>query len=108
MPRGQTAADRTDVEELVVLPGLAMPVDLAIDEEDRQLYRGDRLSGTITPAGLDVPAVQTLATRSGLKTVVESLDAPIGVSPDVPKDRLYYCEPGYGVSKTSLDGEDPR
>ncbi len=108
MPRGQTAAERTDVEELVVLPGLAMPVDLTIDEENRTLYWGDRLAGTITRAGLDVPAGETPATRTDLETELGRLDEPIGLSLDVPNDRLYSGELGYGVSEASLDGEDPR
>ena len=85
-----------------------MPVDLAIDQQNRQLYWTDRLAGTVTRAGLDVPAGQTPATRTDLVTVVERLDEPIGIALDVSADRLYYGELGQGVSQVTLDGEDAR
>ena len=108
LPAGQTAADRTDVEELVSLPDGAMPVDLAIDQEHGHLYWTDRGLGTVSRAGLDIPTGETAANRTDVEAVVKGLSEPIGISLDVANDRLYYGEHGGGVGEAALDGTSLR
>jgi hypothetical protein len=115
MPAGQTGADRTDIEEVLSFDAAAMPIDLDIDAENRLLYWTDRSLGTVQRADLDIPAGETPATRTDVETVVSGLTEPIGISLDVPNDRMYYGElgaplegkPGL-VHEAALDGTNPR
>jgi hypothetical protein len=108
LPSGQTAADRTDVEELVSLPDGAMPVDLAIDQEHGHLYWTDRGLGTVNRAGLDISPGETAANRTDVEAVLEGLNQPIGISLDVANDRLYYGDHAGGVGEAALDGTGVR
>jgi DNA-binding beta-propeller fold protein YncE len=115
VPAGQAAGDRTDVEELVVLPAAASPIDLALDLRHRRLYWTDRQLGTVSRAGLDVPPGETAAGRTDVETVVEGLTEPIGIAIDAARGTLYYGQLGDGlagrpgtITEASLDGTSPR
>lgn len=108
MPAGQTGANRMDIEELFSFSGNAMPIDLDIDHEHKLLYWTDRNLGTVKRAGLDIPAGATAATRTDAETVVTGLTEPIGISLDVPNDKMYYGELGGTVTESTLDGKTPR
>lgn len=108
LPPGQTAADRTDVELLLELTGGAIPVDLAVDPERRYLYWTDRFNGTVSRAGLDLPAGESPGDRSDVEVVVERIIDPIGVALDLENDKLYYGTLGGRVGQTGLDGSDDR
>jgi len=47
---------------------------------------------------------QTAANRSDTKLLVDGLSEPIGMSLDVPKNKLYFTELNGGVSEAALDG----
>jgi hypothetical protein len=115
LPPGQTAADRTDVEELHSFPEGAMPIDLDVDEQARHLYWTDRALGTVNRSGLDVPPGQAPATRTDTEVLVSDVFEPIGISLDVANDKLYYAQSGSPldgipglVLEATLDGTDPR
>jgi hypothetical protein len=106
MPAGETGANRTDIEELFVLASNAMPIDLDIDHTNKKLYWTDRDLGTVHRSGLDVPAGQTAMNRSDAETLVTGLVDTIGISLDVPNNKMYFTELGGSVSSAALDGKD--
>lgn len=109
MPAGQTASDRTDIELLVAHERAAMPVDLDVDGEARSLYWTDRMLGTVSRAGLDVPAGESPGKRSDVETLVTGLSEPVGLALDLAGDRMYYgTVSGGAVYEATLDGEDQR
>lgn len=108
MPAGQTAEDRTDIEVVVQFDEAAMPIDLAVDVENGHLYWTDRFLGTVQRVALDLPAGSTPDERSDRVTVVDRLIEPIGLSLDVPHDRLYVGVLGGAVYEAALDGSDQR
>jgi sugar lactone lactonase YvrE len=104
LPAGQTGANRMDIEELIVLTGNAMPIDLDIDHDKKMLYWTDRNLGTVHSANLDIPAGQTAMNRSDAKTLVMGLVETIGLSLDVKNNKMYFTELGGQVSEAALDG----
>lgn len=104
MPVGQTGTDRTDIEEMLVLAGSAMPIDLDIDHHNAKLYWTDRQLGTVHRADLEIPAGQTAANRTDNETLVTDLVDTIGISLDVANDKMYFSELGGEVSASALDG----
>ena len=104
MPAGKTAADRDDIETLVKSASGAMPIDLALNLEARQLYWTDRQLGTVKRIGLDLPAGDDPANRSDEETVIDGLTQPIGISLDVAGGKLYVTEAGGAVHRAALDG----
>lgn len=115
LPGGQTAADRTDVEELHAFPEGSLPADLDIDREGRRLYWTDRLLGTVNRSGLDLPPGQTPSTRTDTEVLVSEVFEPIGISLDVARDKMYYVQAGNPMAQVpglvfeaTLDGADPR
>jgi hypothetical protein len=108
MPAGENGANRTDIEELFVFSGGAMPIDLDVDLVSRRLYWTDRDLGTVHRAGLDIPAGQTAANRTDAETLVEDLVDTIGISLDIENDKMYFSELGGQVSEAALDGSGLR
>jgi hypothetical protein len=108
MPAGESGADRSDVEELFTWSGAAAPIDLDIDHEHGFLYWTDRMLGSVQRAGLEIPAGESAANRSDIETLVEDLVDPIGLSLDVPNDKMYFTELGGEVSEAALDGSGLR
>jgi len=104
MPAGASGADRTDIEEMIVFTGNAMPIDLDADLENRYLYWTDRQIGTVHRMGLDIPAGQTASTRADTETLVEDLVDTIGISLDIENNKMYFTELGGQVSEAALDG----
>jgi hypothetical protein len=106
MPAGETGANRTDIEELFVFSSGAAPIDLDIDHVNKKLYWTDRQLGTVQRAGIDVPSGQTAMNRSDAETLVMGLVEPIGISLDVPNNKMYFSELGGVISSAALDGKD--
>lgn len=104
MPAGETGATRTDIEELFVMTGTAMPIDLDIDHEHQQLYWTDRELGTVKRMALELPAGEDASNRTDIETIATDLVEPIGISLDVAHDAVYFTELGGVVSKAALDG----
>jgi sugar lactone lactonase YvrE len=115
LPPGRTAADRPDVELLHAFPDGAMPIDLAVDPDDRHLYWTDRALGTVNRSSLDLPAGQDPATRTDVETLATDLHQPIGIALDVANDKLYFAQHGDPlasipgtVTEAALDGTGAR
>jgi hypothetical protein len=108
MPAGQSAADRTDIEEMLVFGSGAMPIDLDIDYDNRLLYWTDRQLATVNRAGLEIPAGQTASNRADTEVLVTRVIDAIGISLDVANGKMYFSELGGQVSEAALDGSNNR
>jgi hypothetical protein len=108
MPAGETGANRTDIEELFVFGSGAMPIDLDLDTENGFLYWTDRQLATVNRAGLEIPAGQTASNRDDAEELVDGVVEAIGISLDVPNNKLYFSELGGTVSEAALDGSGAR
>lgn len=104
MPAGATDSTRTDVEQLYLAQGSAMPIDLDLDLVHRVMYWTDRGIGTVQSAGMDLPSGQTASTRTDVKTLISNLSTPIGISLDLAAGHIYYTELGGPVFRANLDG----
>jgi len=104
MPAGETADNRTDIEEMFVLPGSAMPIDLDVDLVNDQIYWTDRQLGTVHRAGLEIPTGQTASNRTDAEELVDGLVDTIGISLDIENNKMYFSELGGAVSESALDG----
>ena len=108
MPAGQTGADRTDIEQMLVFGSGAMPIDLDIDHANGFVYWTDRQLATVNRAGLEIPAGETAMNRSDAETLVTGVVDAIGLSLDVANDKMYFAELGGQVSEAALDGSNKR
>jgi hypothetical protein len=101
IPKGETAAKRTDIE--VFFDGLPEPIDLELDLKNRVLYwtdRGDPPRGnTVNRASID-------AKPDAPQIVVTHLMEGIGIALDVPHDRMFITDFGGNVFSARLDGSE--
>jgi hypothetical protein len=99
IPRGETAANRSDLEVFFDL--LPEPIDLELDLEHRVLYwtdRGDPPRGnTVNRASIDVKS-------AALEIVFDHLMEGIGVALDVPGNRMFMTDLAGSVYSANLDG----
>jgi hypothetical protein len=105
IPKGETAADRSDVE--VFFNGLPEPIDLELDLEHRILYwtdRGDPPRGnTVNRAPIDAKPAQNVP-----QIVVSDLMEGIGIALDVPGNRMFVTDLAGSLYAAKLDGTDKR
>ena len=89
IPKGETAATRSDVE--LLFDGLPEPIDLEIDLEHRILYWTDRgnppRGNTVNRAPIDGKPGQTAP-----QIVVSDLMEGIGLALDVPGNRMFVTD----------------
>jgi hypothetical protein len=106
IPRGQTAENRTDIE--VLFDNLPEPIDLELDHTNRVLYwtdRGDPPRGnTVNRAPVDERANSNRAPEIVLTHLMEG----IGISLDVPGDRMFLTDLAGSVYTARLDGSEKR
>jgi sugar lactone lactonase YvrE len=102
VPKGQTAASRSDIE--VLFDGLPEPIDLELDLENRILYwtdRGDPPRGnTVNRAPMDEKAVPQI--------LITHLMEGIGIALDVPGNRMFITDFAGSVYSADLDGKNER
>ena len=103
LPRGETAANRSDVE--VVYHGLPEPIDLELDLKSRVLYwtdRGDPPRGnTVNRASIDrIPREPEI--------VFTHLMEGIGIALDTANQRMFMTDLAGSIYSASLDGSDKR
>jgi hypothetical protein len=108
MPAGETAANRSDIEELVAITGNAMPIDLDVDLDKRQIYWTDRVLGTVQRAGMDLPMGATSANRKDIETLVMNVTDSIGISLDLDDGVFYFGQLDGTVWRVNLDGSDQK
>jgi hypothetical protein len=104
IPKGETAASRTDIE--VLFHRLPEPIDLELDLENRVLYwtdRGDPPRGnTVNRVSIDMkptPEPQILVTH---------LMEGIGIALDIPGDRMFVTDFAGSIYSARLDGSGER
>jgi hypothetical protein len=103
IPKGETAAHRSDIE--VLFDGLPEPIDMELDAANRMLYwtdRGDPPRGnTVNRARID---------RRGAKVeiLVSGLKEGIGIALDLGGGRMYFTDLGGNVYSAKLDGSDQK
>jgi hypothetical protein len=106
IPKGETAANRTDIETL--FDGLPEPIDLEIDLKNRLLYwtdRGDAPRGnTVNRASLDAafkkhPAPDILFTH---------LEEGIGIALDFKGNRMFVTDLAGNIFSAKLDGTEKK
>src|ERR1700690_3556128 len=106
IPKGQTAAQRTDIEALY--EGLPEPIDLELDRKNRLLYwtdRGDPPRGnTVNRAAMDADS----QTRPDPEIVYRHLMEGIGIAIDFKGGRMFVTDLAGSVYVAKLDGSEKR
>jgi sugar lactone lactonase YvrE len=102
IPKGQTAANRTDVT--VLFDGLPEPIDLEIDLRNRALYWTDRGD---PPRGNSVSRTP-IDGRPHQEIVLTQLMEGIGIALDVPGDRMFVTDLAGSIYSAALNGKDKR
>ena len=102
IPKGQSAAKRTDIE--VLFDALPEPIDLELDLDNRMMYwtdRGDPPRGnTVNRAPMDAE----LKMRQPPEILVTHLMEAIGITLDLKGQRMFLTDLGGSVYSAKLDG----
>ena len=103
IPKGASATNRSDIE--VLFDKLPEPIDLELDLANRVLYwtdRGDPPRGnTVNRAAIDI---KTAAPEILITHLMEG----IGISLDVPGNRMFVTDLAGSVYSADLDGKNER
>lgn len=106
MPKGQSAANRTDIEML--FDGLPEPIDLELDLNSRVIYwtdRGDPPRGnTVNRAPMDAPNGKWPQPEILLTHLMEG----IGIALDLKEQRMFVTDLAGSVYSARLDGSNKR
>jgi len=106
IPKGQSPADRKDIE--LLYEGLPEPIDLELDLANRTMYwtdRGDPPRGnTVNRAPMDP------APESGKKPeiILDHLMEGIGIALDLKGGRMFLTDLGGSVYSANLDGSNKK
>lgn len=106
IPKGQTPANRNDIE--LLYENLPEPIDLDLDIANRTMYwtdRGDPPRGnTVNRAPMDV----ALGKSAVPEIVVHDLMEGIGLFLDLKGGRMFFADFGGSVYSANLDGSDKK
>jgi 3-hydroxyacyl-CoA dehydrogenase/sugar lactone lactonase YvrE len=106
IPKGESPANRTDIE--VLFENLPEPIDLDLDLDKGMIYwtdRGDAPRGnTLSRARLDADFKD--ANRQEI--LVNGLMEGIGLALDLKHDRMFFADLGGSVYSAKLDGSDKK
>ena len=106
IPRGENAANRTDIE--LLFDGLPEPIDLELDLKNRRLYwtdRGDAPKGnTVNRASLD----GDFSKHPVPDIIFTHLMEGIGIALDFKGDRMFLTDLAGSVYSAHLDGTDKK
>jgi hypothetical protein len=106
VPKGQTAATRSDVE--VLFDALPEPIDVDLDLSARLIYwtdRGDPPRGnTVSRAPMDPPAGVNPSARADQQILFGGLKEGIGIALDPAHGRLFATDLAGNVYRAALDG----
>jgi len=106
IPKGQTPANRKDIE--VLYDNLPEPIDLDLDLSNRVIYwtdRGDPPRGnTVNRAPMDAAAGK----RKEPEIVFDHLMEGIGLSLDLANNRMFLTDLGGSVYSANLDGSNKK
>jgi hypothetical protein len=108
IPKGETAARRSDIE--VLFSGLPEPIDMDVDLSTHLMYwtdRGDPPNGnTVSRAPMDPPADVDPGKRSDQQILFGGLREGIGISLDLQRGRMFVTDLGGNIYSARLDGSD--
>jgi hypothetical protein len=106
IPKGETAANRTDIETL--FDGLPEPIDLELDLKNRFLYwtdRGDAPRGnTVNRAPLDA----NFNKRPASEILFTHLEEGIGIALDFKGNRMFTTDLAGNIFCAKLDGSEKK
>jgi hypothetical protein len=106
IPKGETAANRTDIEQL--FDGLPEPIDLELDLKKRLLYwtdRGDPPRGnTVNRASIDADFTKHPRPDILLTHLMEG----IGIALDFKGDRMFLTDLAGTIYSAKLDGTEKK
>ena len=104
VPKGENAANRTDIE--VLFDNLPEPIDLELDLEHRVLYWTDRGD---PPRGNTVNRV-SIDRKPGTapEILITHLMEGIGIALDVPGDRMFVTDFAGSIYSANLAGSEQR
>jgi hypothetical protein len=106
IPKGQTPANRNDIE--VLYENLPEPIDLDLDIANRTMYwtdRGDPPRGNSVNRGpMDVAPGKNIAPE----IVVHDLMEGIGLFLDLKGGRMFFADFGGSIYSANLDGSDKK
>ena len=106
IPKGETAANRTDIEQL--FDGLPEPIDLELDLKKRLLYwtdRGDPPRGnTVNRASIDAD----FSKRPVPDILLTHLMEGIGIALDFKGDRMFLTDLAGTIYSAKLDGTEKK
>jgi len=106
IPKGETAANRTDIE--LLFDGLPEPIDLEIDRKNRFLYwtdRGDAPKGnTVNRASLDADFSKHPTPDILLTHLMEG----IGIALDFKGNRMFLTDLTGSIYSAKLDGTEKK
>ncbi|MGA2696535.1 MAG: 3-hydroxyacyl-CoA dehydrogenase [Terriglobales bacterium] len=107
IPKGQSAANRTDIE--LLYDGLPEPIDLELDLANRTMYwtdRGDPPRGnTVNRATMD-PAQGPAKKEPAI--IFDHLMEGIGIAMDLEGGRMFLTDLGGSVYSANLDGSNKK
>jgi len=106
IPRGQTPANRNDIE--LLFDGLPEPIDLELDLSNRMMYwtdRGDPPRGnTVNRAPMDARPEK----RADPEIVLSDLMEGVGLALDLKGGRMFLTDLGGSVYSANLDGSNKK
>jgi hypothetical protein len=104
IPKGETAADRSDIE--LLFDGLPEPIDLELDLQKRLLYwtdRGDAPRGnTVNRAPMD----SDFKKRPAPEILFTHLEEGIGIALDFKGNRMFITDLAGSIYSAKLDGSE--
>src|SRR5438309_4598541 len=106
IPKGETPADRTDIE--LLFDGLPEPIDLELDLKNRFIYwtdRGDQPRGnTVNRASIDADFTKHPTPDILLTHLMEG----IGIALDFKGDRMFITDLAGNIFSAKLDGSEKK
>jgi sugar lactone lactonase YvrE len=103
IPKGETAAHRTDIE--LLFDGLPEPIDLELDLENRFLYWTDRGD---PPRGNTVSRVSLDADFKKPEILLTHLMEGIGIALDLKGNRMFVTDLAGNIFSAKLDGTEKK
>ena len=103
IPKGETPANRTDIE--VLFSGLPEPIDLELDLNQQMIYWTDRGN---PPQGNTVSRARLKGDSKGQEIVVSDLMEGIGLALDLKHGRMFFSDLAGSVYSAKLDGSEKK